>query len=255
MAIAQPAAQGFGAAADLYEARRPSYPAGAVTWLRTELGVEQSSLVVDLGAGTGKLTRHLAGMTLRLVAVEPVSAMCNQFRAALELPIAQAVAEALPLRSRSADAVVIAQAFHWFDFEPALAEMHRILRPEGGLGLIWNMRDERHDWVARLGDIRRRYGDIRYDSGVWRQALESSGLFGPLIAQRFDYHHGLTPEGVVELMASTSFIAALPREENLAVREELAHLLATHPETAGRERLVVPYRTDAYWTKATAPAA
>lgn len=112
------------------------------------------------------------------------------------------------------------------------------------------MRDERHDWVARLGDIRRRYGEIRYDSGAWRGSVESSELFEPLVEQRFAYQHVLEPEGVVELMASTSFIAALPMEENRAVRHEIGHLLASHRETRRAHRLVIPYRTDVYWTRA-----
>ena len=252
MPIAEPAAQGFEAAADLYEARRPSYPDAALTWLASELEIEESSRLLDVGAGTGKLTRQLVGRTPRVIGLEPVRAMCAQFRLALDVPIAQAVAEALPVRTGSVDGVLVGQAFHWFDFETALAEIHRVLRPGGGLGLIWNMRDERHDWVARLGDIRRRYGDIRYGSGAWRGPVESSELFGPLLEQRFAYQHVLDPEGVVELMASTSFIAALPMEENRAVRDEISQLLGSHPETRGERRLVVPYRTDVYWTT-TAP--
>ena len=248
MPIAEPAARGFEAAADLYEARRPSYPDVAVAWLASELEIEESSRLLDLGAGTGKLTRQRVRRTPRVIGLEPVRAMCAQFHSALDVPIAQAVAEALPVRTGSVDAVLVGQAFHWFNFEPALAEIHRVLRPGGGLGLIWNMRDERHDWVAALGDIRRRYGDIRYDSGAWRRPVESSELFGPLVEQRFDYQHVLDPEGVVELMASTSFIAALPMEQNRAVRDEIGHLLASHPETRGERRLVVPYRTDVYWT-------
>lgn len=252
MPVAEPAARGFEAAADLYEARRPSYPDPAVDWLASELGIKKASRVLDLGAGTGKLTRQLDGRT-RVIGLEPVGAMCAQFRGALQVPIAQAVAEALPVRSGSVDAVLVAQAFHWFDFDPALGEIHRVLRPGGGLGLIWNMRDERQDWVARLGDIRRRYGEIRYESGAWRARVESSALFGPLVERRFAYEHVLEPEGVVELMASTSFIAALPMEENRAVRHEIGQLLASHPETRGERRLVIPYCTEVYWTSTAVP--
>jgi SAM-dependent methyltransferase len=159
-----------------------------------------------------------------------------------------ALAEALPLRAHSVDAVLVGQAFHWFDGEVALAEIRRVLRPGGGVGLVWNMRDESHDWVARLGDIRRRYGDIRYDSGQWQQAFASSG-FAPLVERRFRFEQVLEPEGVVELMQSRSFIAALDPDENRAVREEIRALLGRHPETAGRDVLVLPYRTDVYWTQ------
>ncbi len=246
MSVAEPAARGFGAAADLYEARRPSYPEEAVRWLMVELGIERSSRVVDVGAGTGKLTRQLIAHRVAVVGVEPLAAMCTQLRGAVAAPIVQGVAEAIPVRTGSADAVVVAQAFHWFDFGPALSEFHRVLRPEGGLALIWNMRDERTDWIARLGDIRRRYGDIRYDTGQWRHPVESSTLFENRLERQFQHEQVLDPTGVVELMASRSFIAALPFEENQAVREEVRQLLSSHPDTRGREQLRVPYRTDVY---------
>ena len=129
MPIAEPAAQGFEAAADLSEARRPSYPEVALTWLASELEMEESSRVLDVGAGTGKLTRQLVRRTPRVIGLEPVRAMCAQFRLALDVPIAQAVAEALPVRTGSVDAVLVGQAFHWFDFGSALAEIHRGLVP------------------------------------------------------------------------------------------------------------------------------
>ncbi|MDQ4068651.1 MAG: methyltransferase domain-containing protein [Actinomycetota bacterium] len=216
-----------------------------------ELGIKRWSRVLDIGAGTGKLTRQLVSQGVAVVGIEPLRAMCVQFRGAVDAPIAQAVAEAIPVRSQSADAVVVAQAFHWFDFEPTLSEFHRVLRPGGGLALIWNMRDERTDWVARLGDIRRRYGDIRYDTGKWRRPLASSGLFGDLVERQFWHEQVLDPTGVVELMASRSFIAALPFDENQSVREEVRQLLSDHPDTRGREQLVVPYRTDVYVTTRT----
>lgn len=243
------AARGFGATADLYEARRPTYPDQAIGWLTDGLGIQQSSTVVDLGAGTGKLTRQIAAKGPQVIALEPLVAMCSQFSKVLSVPLVRAVAEAIPLRSGSVDAVLVGQAFHWFDAEKALGEIHRVLRPGGGLGLIWNMRDERTAWVASLGDIRRRYGDIRYDSGLWREEFGASDSFTPLVERQFSHDQVLDPDGVVELMASRSFIAALDDDENRVVRDEIRHLLAEHPETAGRRALVLPYRTDAYWTR------
>ncbi len=245
------AARGFTATAALYEARRPLYPPAAVTWLLAQLQLDRSSKILDLAAGTGKLTRQLLaeGRTPHVVALEPLDAMCTQFAQVLAAPIVRGVAEAIPLATRSVDAVLVGQAFHWFDFDAALVEIHRLLRPGGGLGLIWNMRDERADWAARLGDIRRRFGDIRYDTGAWRHAIEANPLFQPLVERQFWHEQVLEPEGVVELMASRSFIAALDPEEHRAVRDEIRHLLATHPDTRGRNPLVVPYRTDAYWTR------
>ncbi len=248
MGVAEPAARGFGSAADLYEARRPSYPDDAVAWLVTGLQLGRSSRVVDLGAGTGKLTRQLVTTTPQVVAVEPLAAMCEQFGQVLDVPVLRGIAEALPIRAGCVDAVLVAQAFHWFDPDRALTEIHRVLRPGGGLGLIWNMRDERQDWVASFGEIRRRYGDIRYDSGRWRDALAASPLLQPLVEQRFSHQQALDSEGVVESMASRSVIAALDADENRTVREEVRQLLASHPETMNRDVLVVPYRTHVYWT-------
>jgi hypothetical protein len=110
------------------------------------------------------------------------------------------------------------------------------------------MRDERLRWVAGLGEIRRRYGDIAYDSGLWRHPFKSNPQFGPLEERQFSYEQVLDVEGVVELMASRSFIAALLPDEHQSVRQEIRDLLATDPETRGRDDLVLPYRTDAYWT-------
>ena len=130
------AAAGFGRAADAYERSRPSYPADAVARLAAELEIRPARRVLDLAAGTGKFTRLLAEIGADLVAVEPSAAMRSQFAVVLpDIPLHEGTAEQIPLADDSVDAVVVAQAFHWFDAEPALAEISRVLRPEGRLGL------------------------------------------------------------------------------------------------------------------------
>ena len=141
MSIREQAARGFQRGADAYERGRPGYPPEAVKWLWLELRLEPGRTVVDVAAGTGKLTRELVSSGATVIAVEPVPAM----RAVLEgvVPDATALAgtaEALPLDDASVDALVVAQAFHWFDGPAAVSEFHRVLRPGGRLGLIWNRR-------------------------------------------------------------------------------------------------------------------
>ncbi|MGZ5384453.1 MAG: class I SAM-dependent methyltransferase, partial [Acidimicrobiia bacterium] len=154
MPVHRIAAAGFGSVADLYESARPGYPDDAVTWLTKQLRVGPDSLVVDLAAGTGKLTRLLLDSGATVVAVEPIEVM----RALItptspgSLPVG-GEAEALPLRSRSVDAVTIAQGFHWFDTPATHAELARVIRPGGGLGLVWNARDRTVAWVNEIWSI------------------------------------------------------------------------------------------------------
>ena len=151
MGINEQAEAGFGRGAATYERGRPSYPADAIDVLVRELGIGPDRDVLDLAAGTGKLTRLLVPTGARLVAVEPVAAMADQLRTAVPgVEVHDGTAEAIPLPDGSVDAVVVGQAFHWFDAPVALAEIARVLRPGGGLGLIWNERDSSVPWVAEL---------------------------------------------------------------------------------------------------------
>lgn len=246
-----PAARaGFTAAADLYEQARPGYPAAALERLALELGFGAVGPVLDVAAGTGKLTRQLRPLAPRLVAVEPVAAMRRVLAAALPgVAVVAGRAEALPLRSGSAGAAVVGQAFHWFDGPAALAEIHRVLRPGGGIGLLWNERDESVDWVRRLTEIvESEAGDTpRFRSGLWRRAFAGQALFGPLGEARFDHQHAGGPELVVGRVASISFVAALPERRRQALLAGVRDLLATHPDTAGRREIRLPYRTLACW--------
>jgi SAM-dependent methyltransferase len=246
------AAVGFGRAVDAYERARPGYPPEAVSWLVERLAIDASSSVLDLAAGTGKLTRQLAGTGAQIVAVEPVAEM--RARLAGALPAVRALdgnAEAIPLPDASVDAVAVGQAFHWFANERALAEIHRVLRPGRRLGLIWNARDESVDWVARLGElIEPNRGDVpRYVSRRWERAFEASKLFGPLEERRFGFSHELDRETLVARVASISFIAALPPEKREAVLADVRALVETHPDTRAKGRFPLPYRTAAFVTE------
>ena len=142
-------AASFGGVADVYERARPGYPVDAVRWLAGDEPCD----VVDLGAGTGKLTRTLVDLGHRVTAVEPLPEMLDQLRAAVpEATALQGGAEAIPLPAESADVVTVAQAFHWFDHGPALLEIARVLRPGGHIALVWNVRDESDPLVTELSD-------------------------------------------------------------------------------------------------------
>jgi ubiquinone/menaquinone biosynthesis C-methylase UbiE len=250
------AQRGFGGAAQAYERGRPDYPPALAGWLHSALGLRAGSSVVDLGAGTGKFTRLLCGTGAQVLAIEPVAAMLAQLRAALPAVEALAAnAQRLPLKPAMAEAVTCAQAFHWFAGAAALEEIHRVLKPSGRLGLVWNVRDESLDWVAAISEIMRPYetGVPRFHSGQWRQAL-SGPLFGEPHETRFEYQHVGTAQAVIiDRVLSVSFIAALPSAQQQQVALQLQTLIASHPALRGRDRVAFPYRTLAYCCARAAP--
>ena len=243
------ASKGYVGAADAYVRGRPDYPPELAGWLREDLGLGPGRTVLDLGAGTGKFTPRLVATGAAVIAVEPVAAMLAKLSAALPAVRAlEGTATAIPLPDASVDAVVCAQSFHWFATRLALLEIHRVLKPGGRLGLVWNMRDARVPWVARLDAIVNRHeGDApRYYTGAWLAAFPFEGL-GPIVARHFSQGHTGTPEDVIlNRVRSTSFIAALPQDERAEVDVELLALIATSPELAGKDLVTVPYETAAF---------
>ncbi|MEM5274801.1 class I SAM-dependent methyltransferase [Cupriavidus taiwanensis] len=247
--IHQAAAQGFASQADTYARGRPEYPAEIDTWLRGALGLHAGRVALDLGAGTGKFTRRLVQTGATVIAVEPVAQMRAQLAAAMgPVQVLEGSAEAVPLAEASVDVVVCAQAFHWFANARALAEMRRVLRPGGRLGLVWNVRDESVDWVAQLTAIMAPYeGDApRFHKGDWKRVFPAEG-FGPLTLQSLPYAHVGPPQRViVDRVMSVSFIASLPEPEQARVRARPHALIAQHPALSARAEVAFPYRTEAY---------
>jgi SAM-dependent methyltransferase len=244
------AAHGFAHAVEHYRRGRPSYPDDAVAYLVDVLGVRPDRDVLELGAGTGKLTELLVHSGARIAALEPVPEMRQVL--ALACPTATVLdgtAEAIPLPDGSMDAVVAAQAFHWFDGERALPEIHRVLREHGVLGMMWNVRDEASDWAERItAVVDRLAGDgPRYRDGHWRRAFERTELFGP-VHHRVAYHvHHVTREAFLDRVLSISYVASAPPAERERVIAEITELLETDPELSGRDEIVMPYRTDVFW--------
>ena len=249
-----PLAASFGRVADAYDRGRPSYPAAALEWLVRELGLTPESTVLDLAAGTGKLTGGLLPRVGRLIAVEPVAEMRRVLAAAQpQVDVRPGTAEAIPLDAGSVDAVFVAAAFHWFDSEAALAEIHRVLRPGGGLGLLWNRPEwDSERWYPDFAQVldRARVAQDNppnlYATGPWRAALERSPLYGPVHTREFRHVHRVTRSEFLARVASWSVVAVLPEARREEVLSEAGAVLDRHGVTA----LELHYRTDTYSARA-----
>ena len=243
MSIHPTAAEGFDRAAAAYERGRPDYPAAAVAWLAEQLDLRPGVTVVDLAAGTGKLTRLLVPTGAAVVAVEPVASM----RALIEGGEAlDGRADAMPFAEEWADAVTVGQAFHWFATEQALTEIHRVLKPGGGLGLIWNSRDLDNPVQAAIEElVAPLAGDVQKPEGEsWRTPFETTQLFGPLEERSFEHGQELDEQGLVDRVLSTSFVAVAPDDRRAAIEARVRELAR---ERDGR--VVLPHVTYAYVTR------
>jgi SAM-dependent methyltransferase len=228
----------FAAVADAYERARPGYPEEAVRWLAGEPPRD----VVDLGAGTGKLTRLLVALGHRVTAVEPLPEMIAHLREAVPgVPAVAGAAEAIPLSDGSADVVTVAQAFHWFDHGPALREIARVLRPGGVLALVWNTRDEREAWVAQLSE------EALGTDSIEREAVAApvgeTGLFGEVERASFGFTQHLDRERLVELVLSRSYCAVLTPEQRRPVLDTVERLFEEHAVDGLVE---LPYVTECF---------
>ena len=227
----------FADVAGAYERGRPGYPDDAVRWLVGDAPAD----VVDLGAGTGKLTRSLVAHGHRVTAVEPLDEMRGELVGVL--PGVRALvgrAEAIPLPAASADVVASAQAFHWFDHDNALPEIARVLRPEGRIALVWNSRDDRDPWMARLSAV---IGNESIQESDVVPVLDASGLFGPVETAAFTFQQVLDRDGLLDLVLSRSYLAKLPAPERQPVLDAVA---ALYDETAGPEGALLAYVTECF---------
>ena len=243
------ATAGFGSSADAYERGRPSYPDDAIAYLAAELGLGPAARILDLAAGTGKLTRLLVEGGAEVVAVEPVAAMRAALERALpEVSVLEGTAESIPLAAGSVDAVTVAQAFHWFDADAAIVEIHRVLRPGGGLGLIWNVMGSDPNWLAALRELVHgiRGSVPAYGVSPWQEAFRATPLFRPLTQRTFDLVHELDEDGLVDRIVSTSYVAALPDADRARLVDQVRALVRDVPRP-----LRLPYRTDVFTYRGT----
>lgn len=230
-------ANSFGAAAQEYERGRPSYPDSAINWL---LPADAPRGALDLGAGTGQLSRQLAQRGLDVVAVEPSAGMRAELTRVL--PHVQALAgsaEQIPLADNSVDVVLVAQAWHWVDVARAVPEVARVLTPGGRLGLLWNVRDEREDWVARLGQIMHRGIERAMNS----DSPQVGEPFGRLERLDVEWTYQLSKAAMLDLVASRSYVITLTSKAREAPLGKVRVLLDTHPALEGRDHIDMPYVT------------
>ncbi|HEY6762465.1 MAG TPA: class I SAM-dependent methyltransferase [Baekduia sp.] len=240
-----PLIQGFADVAEAYERGRPGYPATAIA----AIGLPAGARVVDVGAGTGKLTRALRDAGLDVVAVEPVDGMRARLAAGLpEVEALAGTAEALPLPDGSVDAVATGEAFHWFDPEPAAREFARVTRPGGIVAVLWNtpLADVRTPWgpelSAMLAAVRPAHPGHDEEDGAHQAAFDAADLFTPLEPRDFANAFTTDRAGLLAHLASLSYVGVLPEPERAELLARADALLREH----GVETVDLPLTTRLY---------
>jgi SAM-dependent methyltransferase len=245
--LQHPQSRAFELVADVYERARPEYPPDAVAWIAEQLDLRPGRDVLDLGAGTGKLTRALLTTGANVIAVEPGDAM----RAELERVVPGATslrgsAEDIPLPDASVDGIAVGQAFHWFRHDEAIPELHRVLRPGGRVALVWNSRDTEQPIHREIGDLIAAFiPSDRPPAESWPDALAASEQFGPLEERRFAFSQELDADQLAERIASVSFVAAAPAEARQRLDSDLREVVA---RLGGR--VSFPYMSVVYVSRA-----
>jgi SAM-dependent methyltransferase len=245
----------FTGLSDLYARHRPDYPPAVIDALVECCGLDGSTIVVDVGSGTGISARQVAARGIPVVGIEPNDEMRTQAvnaplpEGAVSLEYRAGTAEATSLEDATASLVLSAQAFHWFDPERALAEFHRILKPGGWVGLLWNERDESDPFTRAYGEVIRSAPDAK----KYEHARATAGL--PLLShplfhdgRQLVFHHEqvLDEDGLLGRAFSASYV---PREPPHAERfmERLREVFARF-EHAGR--VTLRYETTLYLARA-----
>ena len=234
-------ARAFGAVAETYDRGRPGYPPAAAAWL---MGGE-AKVVLELGAGTGKLTRELVDQGHAVFATEPDEAMLAVLRERVpEVSAKVATAEEIPANDRSVDVVVVAQAFHWFDHDKALPEIARIIKPGGHLALVWNFFDQRIPWVRRLVNV---VGEHSASAHPSSEVLDDHELFEPAERTTFAFWQDVTRDTLVDIVASRSYVASLPEAEREARLDAVRALYDEYGR--GHDGMQLPYVTECFRAK------
>ncbi|MFD5829352.1 class I SAM-dependent methyltransferase [Lentzea sp. NPDC060358] len=235
-------ADSFGAQAEAYAEHRPDYPVAAIRWALEPLGADEPLDVLDLAAGTGKLTAGLCAEGHRVTAVEPNEQMLSELvRRVRDVRALPGHAEHVPVPDNTIDAVFVGTAFHWFDQEKAMPEIARVLKPGGVLAALWNEPDTGVEWVAGLERISGTSVESRREAPTCVRPHE---LFGPVERRAFPHaHRRESPEDMVATINTHSRMLVIDDEERAAVTEKLLAFLRARPETSNGP-FDAPLRTD-----------
>ena len=241
----------FGAAAAAYAEHRPDYAQTAVRWALAPVRTRDPLRVLDLGAGTGKLTSMLAGLGAEVTAVDPDPDMLAELR---HLPVSvrslPGSAEAIPLPDGSVDAVLAGQAMHWFDLDRALPEIARVLTGDGVLAALWNVDDDRAGWVSDLAEMSKQRSSAtltRWRDGIGRSRQErlleaGSGLFDAAEVGEFEHGQLRTASSLVATIATHSHLLVMEPAERTSLLAQVSEFLRARPETSAGE-FVLPMIT------------
>ena len=241
----------FGEAAAAYAEHRPDYAGAAIRWALEPVAARQPLRLVDLGAGTGKLTASLVRLGADVTAVEPDQQMLTELRR--EMPGVRAVpghAEEIPLPDGSVDAVLAGQSMHWFDMDRAIPEIARVLTPGGVLAGLWNVDDDRIGWVAELAEISKRKSSVTLLR--WRESARNSrrerliaagsGEFRAAQEREFEHGQPRTADSLLATIATHSHLLVMDEADRVALLTQIRDFLRARPETSGRE-FVLPMVT------------
>lgn len=225
----------FGSVADAYDRTRPSYPADAVTWLTGPRPLR----ILELGAGTGQLTGRLLEQGHDVLATDPAPEMVRRLRQRWDVPALVATAEQIPVPSRSVDAVVCGQSFHWFDHERATREIARVVRPDGHLGVVWNLRDDGIPWVRRLSALI----GVRNAEDLVKPLMETP-YFGFVESARFRYWQVHTAATLLEMVGTRSAVIGMKERERTVLLQKVRELYDGYGR--GHDGMQLPYLTHCY---------
>ncbi|CAF5039087.1 unnamed protein product [Rotaria sp. Silwood1] len=248
------AAVGFQDAAEIYEQARPSYPHEVIEFLKSLCPTPTT--IIDLGAGTGKLTRLLLTLDAQeIIAIEPVASMREKLKLIpLISRIIDGTAEHIPLEDNTIDMILCAQSFHWFANEQALTELHRVLRPNGLLVLIWNAFDyPKYKWSQEILELMDSYQptDVpQYKSMQWKSAFENQNLFSCLQYKQFVNRQRMNREILINRFLSVSFIAALPSKEKEQFIMKMNQIIDRAEDIREQKEFDGSYYVDVYWSSA-----
>ena|GEM_PF-1786832 len=250
--IMNSAAQSFNTCSEIYEYSRPNYPDAVANFLKSKLGFNTSSQLLELAAGTGKFTDLLVH-NLYPTVTEWLQGMLGILRAKhQQLLSIISRAENIPFQNNLFDGVLVAQAFHWFADHITLNDIARVLKNNGYITIIFQERDNQSSWVYDYHKIIYSYPHddiVKFERGKWKSVFKQQSIFSALEHQKFSYRQPFFKKDLVQKALGMSFIAALPDAQKKNVIKRIQHLCKTHPEIKNHEIIGFPYITHVYWAK------